>query len=300
MARERFYFYEKWWRVLNDINDRHALAAFKAACAFVFDKEDRTDKLEPEARVAFMFMRQEIERDKEAYENACEAYRANGSRGGRPRKNQDCNEEWTQNQENQKNQSGFAETKETHKNQSGTIRVDKSGEDKKGINNSLSLSSGEEEREREIFLISLLFLRKGIKMAASEAREYYTYYQSSGWRKSNEHQTPIVDRVAYAETWKTKREAVISEDEGEFFARLVEAINFTNYTMAEDFINGYRGCIQPEPKKIRFFFSQKTTSQKFISMLQTNEEFKKRVFNHLAGFGYETINVDLACNDPRI
>ena len=299
MARERFYFYEKWWRVLNDLNDRHALAAFKAACAFVFDEEDRTDELEPEARVAFMFMRQEIERDQEAYNLVVERNRANGANGGRPRR--DSNPE---NQSEPKKPSGLSGNPENPSEPDKT-RIDKNREEeigkekiKRNNNNSLSLSDGG-EREREIFLISLLFLRKGIKLAASEAREYYTYYQASGWRKSNEHQTPIVDRVAYAETWKTKREAVISEDEGEFFARLVEAINFTKYTLAEDFINGYRGCIQPEPKKIRFFFSQKTTSQKFMSMLQTNEEFKKRVFNYLAGLGYETINVDLACNDPR-
>lgn len=248
-----------------------------------------------------MFIKQDIERDQEAYEKACEAYRANGSRGGRPRKNQDGNEEETQNQENPNNQSGFAETKENPNNQSGTIRVDKSREDKKGINNSLSLSREEEEREREIFLISLLFLRKGIQLPVSEARDYYNYYQASGWCKSNEHQTPIVDRIAYAETWKTKRESIISEDEGNAWANIIEAINFTNLKMAEEFVNGYRGYLT-NGQELRIFFSRRDTGVKLIKTMETNEEFKTRIFKGILahiGETLTTVKTDSAANDPR-
>ena len=275
-----------------------------AACSLVFDEEDHSSELDPEARVAFMFIKQDIERDQEAYNLVIERNRRNGQNGGRPRNTQD-NQENPENPSEPKKPSGLSENPENpsepNMNRVEESRGDKSREDKKGINNSLSLSREEEEREREIFLISLLFLRKGIQLPVSEARDYYNYYQASGWCKSNEHQTPIVDRIAYAETWKTKRESIISEDEGNAWANIIEAVNFTNLKMAEEFVNGYRGYLT-NGQELRIFFSRRDTGVKLIKTMETNEEFKTRIFKGILAYigkTLTTVKTDSAANDPR-
>lgn len=293
MARERFYFYEKWWRVLQELPEQSALAVYKAACTLVFDDKDISGELDTEARVAFMFIRQEIERDQEAYNSVVERNRANGQNGGRPRR--------SETQENPKNPVGYKETQENPKNPSkpDKNREEEIGVDKKGIDNTDNSLSLEEQRQREIFQISLLFLRKGVKLPSSEAEDYYNYYQASGWRKSNEHQTPIVDKVAYALTWKTKRETIISEEEGEVWAKIIERIGFTNMRLAAEFINNYRGYLVFEQTEVRFYFSTRSTKGTFDKLFATNQQFKDRMQNHLEKFGIKTISCDIAANDPR-
>lgn len=299
MARERFYFYEKWWRVLKNLPEQSALATYKAACSFVFEERDITEELDTEARVAFMFIKQEIERDQEAYDKVVERNRVNGQNGGRPRRNKE--------EENPKNPMGYIETQENpekpskpNKSRNEKKGLDTNREDNKDIEEtSLSL---EEQREREIFEISLLFLRKGIKSPVSEAREYYNYYQASGWRKSNEHQTPIIDKVAYAQTWKTKNEQIISEHEGEIWSKLISSIGFKNLGLAAEFIEEYRGYFldNNEREKVRFFFSTRNTKKKFETTYQKNELFKSRVLAHLSGYGVKEVICDIAANDPRL
>ena len=268
-----------------------------AACALVFDEEDHSKELDPEARVAFMFIKQDIERDQEAYNLVVERNRANGQLGGRPKKTQ----EETENPSEPKKPSGLLGNPE-NPSEPDKNRVDKSREDKdKKDNKSLSLAREEEEREREIFIISLHFLRKGIQLPVSEARDYYNYYQASGWCKSNEHQTPIVDRIAYAETWKTKRETIISEDEGNAWANLIESVQFTNLQMAEEFVNGYRGYLT-SGEELRIFFSKRETGNKLIKAMESNEEFKTRIFRGIMAYigkNLTTVKVDTAANDPR-
>ena len=296
MARERFYFYEEWWNVLSQLKEGSAMAAIKAACTYVFEEKDTTKDLDETARVAFMFIKEKVDRDQEAYNLVVERNRANGQNGGRPRKTQ----------ANPENPVGYLETEKTQANPENPEKPDKSRVDRirvdkkeENINNSLSLS--DEQREREIFEISLLFLRKGIESPVSEARDYYKYYQASGWRKSNEHETPIRDRVAYAQTWKTKRENIISEDEGEFWANTIKAIQFQNMKLAQDLINGYRGYIKPDQDHIRLFFLRRATGQTLIKLMNDNEEFKTRVFQSIVKQTGPTqnVSVDIAANDPR-
>lgn len=88
MAKEKgsFLFYHDWIDYLNMIPDKKL--AFDVLKALVnFDRDEKAAEFnDPAANMAFSFMKKQIERDTRKYEEKCKHNRENGSKGGRPAK----------------------------------------------------------------------------------------------------------------------------------------------------------------------------------------------------------------------
>ena len=76
--------------------------------------------------MAFSFIQSQMDRDSKKYENRCSSNRENGKKGGRPKKENDL-------EENQKNQLGFEETEKKTKNPKKPIKI-KNKDKEKDIN----------------------------------------------------------------------------------------------------------------------------------------------------------------------
>lgn len=76
--------------------------------------------------MAFSFIQSQMDRDSKKYENRCSSNRENGKKGGRPKKENDS-------EENPKNPMGFEETKKKTKNQKKPIKI-KNKDKEKDIN----------------------------------------------------------------------------------------------------------------------------------------------------------------------
>lgn len=76
--------------------------------------------------MAFSFIQSQMDRDSKKYENRCSSNRENGKKGGRPKKENDS-------EENPKNPMGFEETEKKTKNQKKLIKI-KNKDKEKDIN----------------------------------------------------------------------------------------------------------------------------------------------------------------------
>ena len=105
MAKKSFNLYKSWYPLIEALysqSPENVGALFMAIMAY------QNDGTEPDITSPiyshFCLMKQKFEEDNEAYVNACESYRENGKKGGRPKKQAEPNE-------TKENQSGFSETK---------------------------------------------------------------------------------------------------------------------------------------------------------------------------------------------
>ena len=100
MAKNSFVLYHNYRDSLEDLTDEQVGKLFRA----IFDYE--IDKKEPnftgELKIAFRFIKKDLDINADKYESICERNRTNGAKGGRPR--------------NPKNPVGFSKTKKNPKN----------------------------------------------------------------------------------------------------------------------------------------------------------------------------------------
>ena len=75
-----------------------------------------TPELDGISMMAFSFIQSQMDRDSKKYENRCSSNRENGKKGGRPKKENDS-------EENPKNPMGFEETEKKTKNPKKPIKI---------------------------------------------------------------------------------------------------------------------------------------------------------------------------------
>lgn len=105
MARDTFIFYRDWLNALNDMPEDVQLEIYKSIAKYALDGE--LYELSQFAKIAFNFVKPQIDRDIEKYNKVVERNRANGKLGGRKPK---------QTEENQENPLGYLETQKTQVN----------------------------------------------------------------------------------------------------------------------------------------------------------------------------------------
>lgn len=105
MPRQTFIFYRDWLNALKDMPDNIRLEMYDSITSYALDGE--IPELSPLAKVAFSFVKPQIDRDIDKYNKVVERNRANGKLGGRKPKR-------TQN--NPKNPLGFLATQKTQVN----------------------------------------------------------------------------------------------------------------------------------------------------------------------------------------
>ena len=91
--------------------------------------------------MAFSFIQSQMDRDSKKYENRCSSNRENGKKGGRPKKENDL-------EENPKNPLGFEETEKKTKNQKKPIKIKNKDKEKDINKNTLCKSEADALFER--------------------------------------------------------------------------------------------------------------------------------------------------------
>ena len=91
MAKDRFLFYQKWMDAIRDLPSDLRLEILESIVGYACS--GNIPVLKTNANIAFNFIKQDIDRDAQAYINTCAKNRENGSKGarygisgGRPRK----------------------------------------------------------------------------------------------------------------------------------------------------------------------------------------------------------------------
>lgn len=86
MARAYFQVYFSYEEPLKSLTYEQIGKIFMAM--FQYEKTKEKPDLDPVSDMAFCFIRSQMERDQQAYEEKCERSRQNGMKGGRPRKSE--------------------------------------------------------------------------------------------------------------------------------------------------------------------------------------------------------------------
>lgn len=86
-----FMFHREWWEALSELTDDERLSVYDAAVNYAFTGAKTTMRTSG-ARVAIRMIESTIDADKEHKASVNAIYRANGKRGGRPKKNVEKNQ----------------------------------------------------------------------------------------------------------------------------------------------------------------------------------------------------------------
>lgn len=100
---ENFVFYKTWYEIIEDEPQEVQWEIIYAVMEYAF--KDNLVELKPKSKMAFKFIKRDIDRAKESYSQFIDKQRENGKKGGRPPKTQ----------ENPENPSLFLETQKSHK-----------------------------------------------------------------------------------------------------------------------------------------------------------------------------------------
>lgn len=106
MKRKSFILYTDSLEVINELDDSQIANLFRAIYAYAKGEPTELSKLE---KIAFLPIKQYMDRDGDSYQKIVERNRENGKRGGRPKKTED-------EEENPENPVGYLETQETQPN----------------------------------------------------------------------------------------------------------------------------------------------------------------------------------------
>ncbi|WP_394264985.1 DUF6291 domain-containing protein [Bergeyella zoohelcum] len=102
--KESFVFYESWYEVLEDEKQEVQWEVMHAIMEYVF--RGNLVELKPNAKMAFKFIKRDIDRATENYQKYIDKQSDNGKKGGRPKKNTALNQ-------NPKNPPLFSETQKS-------------------------------------------------------------------------------------------------------------------------------------------------------------------------------------------
>lgn len=86
MARTYFQVYFSYEEPLKSLTYEQIGRLFMAM--FQYEKTKEKPELDPVSDMAFCFIRSQMERDQQAYDEKCERNSQNGAKGGRPRKSE--------------------------------------------------------------------------------------------------------------------------------------------------------------------------------------------------------------------
>lgn len=96
MAKNSFVIYHNYLEILEDLTDEQVGKLFRAMLKY--DRFGEEPAFDSELKIAFKFIKKDLDYNKETYENICKRNRENGNKGGRPK--------------NPENPVGYLETQE--------------------------------------------------------------------------------------------------------------------------------------------------------------------------------------------
>lgn len=104
--KKTFVFYKGWAEAIKEMPDDIRLEVYDCIVEYAFS--GKVPSLKPMAKIAFNFIKNDIDMATDKYNKKVEINRINGANGGRPKKTE--NQQITETQQNPKNPVGFSET----------------------------------------------------------------------------------------------------------------------------------------------------------------------------------------------
>ena len=108
IMNESFILYTSYYALIEGLTDAQLGQLLRAI--FIYARNGEQIQLDPVVRMAFAFIVDDIKRNQVKYQEKVERWRANGKKGGRPKKNQEENQKpsvFLENQEENQKPSGF-------------------------------------------------------------------------------------------------------------------------------------------------------------------------------------------------
>lgn len=201
MARAYFQVYFSYEEPLKSLSYEQIGKIFMAM--FQYEKTKEKPELDPVSDMAFYFIRSQMDRDRQMYEEKCERSRQNGMKGGRPRKSE-------KSQGFLENQPVFPETQKTQRfleNQPVFLETQKSqgeGEGEgKGKYNIIGADKPpkKEKPQRNIIPPDLEWVKSYCKERQNnvDPKRFFDHYESIGWKIGKQ---TMKDWQAAVRTWE--------------------------------------------------------------------------------------------------
>ncbi len=184
MARKTFVFYESWKEVIDGLSNDVQLEIYQAITEYAINGE--LVELKPMAKVAFAFIRQDLDRDATAYAEKCRINRENASKGGAPKGN-----------ENAKKQPKTTETTGRLKKQPNQPYYDNDNDIvEKDISNDISKKKAEAFRPPSLDEIKIYCHERKNDV---DVQKFIDFYKAKGWMIGK---NKMKDWKAAVRTWE--------------------------------------------------------------------------------------------------
>lgn len=174
MQREGFIIYKSFYEPLKILSDEQLGKLFRA----IFEYQiNNVEDVNPDIKMAFEFFKNQFRLDNDKYQKIIERNKINGSKGGRPKT-----------QENQKNPMGLKEPKKADKEKD----KEKDKDNKKEINKEKRFKKPTLEEVAE-------YCKERDNLINPET--FINYYEANGWKVGK---NPMKDWKACIRSWETK------------------------------------------------------------------------------------------------
>ena len=178
---ENFVFRKEWREALKGYNAEVRAEVYEAVLAYAFDNE--FIEICDLAKMAFNFIKLQIDSMREVYKEKCERNRAR------------ANKRWDK--ENTEVYQSMPSDTEVYQSMQGDAI--KSNQNKSNQNN-ISLSFEEREKIFEIF-----YFERNLATAKEECEKFINHYEANGWCRGNSEK-PVKNKIALAKSWKVETE----------------------------------------------------------------------------------------------
>ena len=195
MGKDSFIFYRDWLDGLKGLDVTTRLELLEAIINYGLDGKEM--ELSAMAKAVFGFIKPQLDRNADKYEQMCERNRANGRKGGRPKKTEET-------QSNPENPVGFLETQQNPKN---PLKPDND-------NDNDNDNDIEKKDENKFSSQKKYFRPPSVDEVEQYCRErgngidadaFVSFYESKGWMIGK---NKMKDWRAAVRTWERKREPI--------------------------------------------------------------------------------------------
>lgn len=245
---------QTWYETIKkNLEPGDRLRFYEMCYEFEFYGYEPTNDLPISCRIMFDMVRNDLIADRSRALAKAERARQNGALGGRPK----ITEENSEANNPEKPSRFFSEPRKP------VIQLQNSTEQD-------STEQRERDRENEdthtFFSVCLDFFERGCSAPIDEAKTFWGYYESTGWKTKGG--ADIVDRIALAKAWRLKDCSRSLMRKRLDYAKMLRSIGAYEVVLIEDFVELHR---YPDKKIVEITFETKTPAlimeSKYLSKL---------------------------------
>lgn len=205
--KNSFILRNEYLDIFTDLSDSQAGVLIKAVYKYAAAKEMPEGLKDVEVKMAFKFIKKDIDYDTQKYNDLCEKRSLAGKKGGAPLGNDNANKQNKQMLENQAKQANAFLNKQNKHSDSDSV-CDSELLDKSNNNNPLNISPlkvGNRFKKPSIDEIKAYCLERKNKV---DPQRFFDFYESKGWKVGN---SPMKDWKAAIRTWEQRNTLISAE-----------------------------------------------------------------------------------------